>query len=85
VETSIFYLKENETRAFINPSFKVENLKDVDVDTVLAGRYTLTDLTALFDTSKKPHPSPISDQGFLRQEDSVEGLSAPDASPSLAI
>jgi hypothetical protein len=48
VAPSSFYLKENETRAFVNPSFKGEGLSDQEIRTLLAAKHTLKELAAFF-------------------------------------
>jgi hypothetical protein len=43
-----FYLKENKTRAFVNPSFKGEGLPDQEIRSLLAAKHTLKELASFF-------------------------------------
>jgi hypothetical protein len=52
-----FYLKENEHRAFINPSFKMDSIDNESVNGLLSGRYTLKELETLFDVFCTPSTS----------------------------
>jgi len=54
VEPSTFYLKEIENRAFINPSFKVENLDDSSLASFLSGRFTLKEVEVLIGRLNTP-------------------------------
>jgi hypothetical protein len=54
VDASSLYLKENEHRAFIKPSFLFNELDEETLETLVAGKHTLQDLSDLFDSFKKP-------------------------------
>jgi hypothetical protein len=53
VDHSQLYLKENENRAFIKPSFAADHLDASSLDLVLAKRRTLKEITELLDSLKR--------------------------------
>jgi hypothetical protein len=44
-----FYLKENKTRAFVNPNFKGAGFLDHEIQELLAAKHTLKELSAIFE------------------------------------
>jgi hypothetical protein len=52
VDGSALYLKENEQRAFIKPSFSVSHLGDNTIDSLLAEKYTLKEINNILQEIK---------------------------------
>jgi hypothetical protein len=54
IDGDSFYLKENETRAFISPSFQATQVPPEIMEDLLSRKYTIKELTALFESFQKP-------------------------------
>jgi hypothetical protein len=57
-----FFLKENETRAFIKPEFKCNSLSDDDIGAILGAKLTVKEFTTLFEElqeGRRPDWMPI--------------------------
>jgi hypothetical protein len=63
IDSASFYLKENETRAFVNPSFKAPGLDPSIVQDLLGRKHTLKELGAFFEAllapSQRVDPEPV--------------------------
>lgn len=53
-DSSTFYLKENDHRAFIHPSFKADHITDEKITALLVGKYTVKELESLIAAFQVP-------------------------------
>jgi hypothetical protein len=77
IDPVTFYLKENESRAFVNPSFKGDKLTEQDIRSLLTTKRTLKELTVYFeahDSKTSTIPEDLEKTIENTEQDSSPGL-----------